>query len=223
MKTPTTTLLLSLFCSAACFAQKIPIPANYTIVDSVSGDLDKDNIPELAVVYNTRTTDGYDNKPRELIIYKAKEGKWVAWKNSRQALYGSDDGGMMGDPYEGIEIQNDVLSISQNGGSGWKWGHTDKYRYQDGDFYLIGYTDNYGRMCTEWTTVDFNLSTGKLVVKKEYQSCNGTDDEVKIDKTESETMYKKGIKITLEKRSEKEIKIVTPRYKFTIYIATKGD
>ena len=222
MKTPDLPLLLSLFCGIMCFAQKIPIPANYTIVDSVSGDLDKDNIPEIAVVYNTRTTDGYDNILRELIIYKVKDGKWVAWKNSLQALYGSDDGGMMGDPYGSIEIQNGVLSISQNGGSGWKWGHTDKYRYQDGNFYLIGYIDGYGRMCVEWTTVDFNLSTGKLVVEKEYQSCDDTDDEMKVLKTENETMYKKGLKITLEKRSEKEIKIVTPKYKFDIYVATKG-
>jgi len=152
-----------------------------------------------------------------------KGGKWFAWKSSLQALAGSRDGGSLGDPYQGMEIQNNLLSISHYGGSGWKWGHTDKYRYQEGGFYLIGYIESYGRMCVEWTTIDFNLFTGKLLTQKEYQTCSETDDAMKVDKRESETIYKKGLKITLEKRNEKEIKIVTPRYKHEVYIATKDD
>lgn len=41
---------------------------------------------------------------------------------------------MMGDPFGEIEIKNGILLVSQNGGSSWKWGHTDKYRYQDENF-----------------------------------------------------------------------------------------
>lgn len=153
------------------FGQDIPIPENYEIIETISGDLDKDGIKELVVAYNTkRKGDPYESVPRELIIYKIQERIWTVWKKSKQALYGSKEGGMMGDPFGEIEIKNGILLISHNGGSSWKWSHTDKYRYQDGEFYLIGYISYYGKLCEYWTSVDFNLSTGKLVVKKNLKN-----------------------------------------------------
>ena len=143
--------------------------------------------------------------------------KWIIWKQSIQALYNSRDGGMMGDPFGEIEINNGILLISHNGGSSWKWGHTDKYRYQNGEFYLVGYVSNYGKPCEYWTNVDFNLATGKMLVKKEYEDCEHSAQE--IYKRENETAYKKNIKITIQSRNEKEVKIVTPKYKHEIYLA----
>jgi hypothetical protein len=199
----------------------VSIPDNYEVLDSVSGDLDKDGIPELVVAYNTRKQkeDDYDdNVPRELFIYKLKQGQWTVWQKSEHALYGSRDGGMMGDPFEEIEVKNGLLLISQSGGSSWKWGHTDKYRFQDGGFRLIGYTGSYGKPCEYWQTVDFNLSTGKLIVEKEYESCEDESDMQEVYKRENETITKKVPKITLQNRGETEIKIVTPQYGHEIYI-----
>lgn len=205
-------------------AQHFGIPQNYTVIDSVKGDLDKDGIEELVVAFNTEKEkeDNFESIPREIIIYKKENHNWSVWKKSGQALYGSRDGGMMGDPFEEIEIENGILSISQNGGSSWKWGHTDKYRYQDGAFYLIGYSSQYGRPCDYWTTIDFNIATGKMIVEKEYESCENGDEQ-KIYKTENETLYEKGIKITLEKRREKELKIVSPKFKHNIYITPSSN
>ncbi|WP_051205453.1 hypothetical protein [Salinimicrobium xinjiangense] len=197
--------------------QNIPIPTNYSIVDTVTGDLDKDSIKELVVAYNTAPENGIEGVSRELIIYKLKDKKWTVWKASSQALYGSRDGGMMGDPFGQIEIQNGILLISQNGGSSWKWGFTDKYRFQDGEFYLIGYTSSDGKPCEQWRQVDFNLVTGNLVVKKEYEDCETKEQE--IYKREYESLLKKGLKMSLQNRQEKEIKITTPKYGHDIYIA----
>lgn len=213
-------LLIALSFSYVAYGQTVPAPENYRVIESVSGDLDKDSIKELVVTYTIgKETTDYESLPRELIVYKMKGNVWIVWKRSKQALYGSRDGGMMGDPYGGVEIKNGVLEVSQNGGSSWKWGHTDKYRYQDNDFYLIGYSSDYGKICEEWTSVDFNLSTGKVIVEKEYQTCDDTDEQQKVYKTETETMYKKGLKITLEKRNQEEIKLVTANYRHEIYIS----
>lgn len=197
--------------------QEIPIPENYSIVDSTSGDLDKDIIKELVVAYNAGPENETDGVPRELIIYKLKNNKWTAWKKSRQALYGSRDGGMMGDPFGEIKIENGILTIIQNGGSAWKWGVTDKYRFQDGAFYLIGYSSTSGQPCEYWEEVDFNLSTGKMTVKKAYEECQGEKQE--IYKRENETFFEKELKITMQHREERTIKITTPKYKKDIYIA----
>lgn len=213
--------LLALNSRTVC-GQEIPVPVNYSIVDTVSGDLDNDGKPELVVAYNTKKEDESSKSvTRDLIIYKLTNEKWAVWQTSGQALYESRGGGMMGDPFGGIEIHNGILQISQNGGSSWKWNHTDKYRFQDGTFFLIGYAANFGKICEEWTNVDFNLSTGELIVKKEYEDCETA--EASIFKTESETVYEKGIKITLQNRSEREIKVVTPRYKHEIYIAIEKE
>lgn len=220
MKTMTWTVCIFLFYHLAIFGQDIPVPVNYVMIDSVSGDLDNDGIKELVVAYNTKAEDDfYESIPRELCIYKMQNGQWAVWKISQQALYGSRDGGMMGDPFDNIEIKNGILLVSQAGGSSWKWGHTDKYRYQDGEFYLIGYTSSYGKICEYWSEADFNLSTGKIIVKKEYENCETAEQE--IYKRENETFYKKGVKIMLGNRNEKEIKIVSPKYKHEIYVAVK--
>ena len=211
--------ILTLLLTAVQFAkgQEVPIPDNYSIVDSISGDLDKDSINELVVAYNVGPENEIDGVPRELIIYKLENDKWIEWKKSAQALYGSRDGGMMGDPYGEMEIRNGILHISQNGGNSWKWGFTDKYCFQDGEFYLIGYTSIGGKLCEYWREVDFNLSTGKMIVKKEFEECETDDQE--IYKRENETLFEKGLKITIQKRQEREIKITTPKYGHEIYIA----
>ncbi|MDB9931326.1 hypothetical protein OAD28_01220 [Flavobacteriales bacterium] len=210
---------MTLLLTAVQFAngQEIPIPDNYSIVDSVSGDLDKDSFKELVVAYNTGPENKIDGVPRELVIYKLKNNKWTEWKRSSQALYGSRDGGMMGDPFGEIEIENGILLISQYGGSSWKWGFTDKYRFQDVEFYLIGYSSIAGKHCEYWKDVDFNLSTGKLIIKKEYEECETEEQE--IYKRENETLFEKGLKITMQNRQEREIKITTPKYGHEIYIA----
>lgn len=215
----TSSLFIILFSTLIALGQDFPIPENYEMIDTIYGDLDQDGIQELVVAYNTMKEDTQyldEGIPRELIIYKIQNSKWNIWQRSLQALYGSQDGGMMGDPFGEIEIKNGVLLISQNGGSSWKWGHTDKYRFQDGEFYLIGYTGTYGKLCEYWEEIDFNLMTGELVVKKEFEDCENSTQE--IYKRENATMIEKGLMITLKNRHEKEIKLVTPKYKHEIYI-----
>lgn len=193
---------------------KIPIPKKYELLDSVCGDLNNDNIPELVVAYTTALKDEMEGNKRTLCIYHLKNDQWELWKQSKSALLGSKDGGMMGDPFGGIEISKGVLSISHYGGSSWKWGYTDKYRFQNNDFELIGLESLNGKSCEYWETEDFNLSTGKFIYSKEYETCSD-DEEVgpntSDENKEKETFYKKGIKLTLSNRHDKEISFKTPK------------
>jgi hypothetical protein len=212
-----------LFSAVKSSSQSIPIPPNYSVIDSAIGDLDKDGIDELVVAYNTKSKDDEISKgvPREMIIYKKTNTRWTVWQKSMQALYGSRDGGMMGDPFGDISIEKGVLNIYQDGGSSWKWSHTDKYRYDGKAFRLIGYVSNNGKPCEYWMNVDFNLVTGKIIMKKEFENCDTPDQE--IYKRQNESFFKKGIGITLQNRGEKEIKIVSPKYRHEIYVAMKMD
>lgn len=201
-------------------AQNIPIPKEYEIIEKVSGDLDKDSIAELVVILNTDKSDDFSGKFREIQIFKLTNKEWVLWKKSSDAIMQSTDGGMMGDPYVGTEIKNGILLISHYGGSSWKWGNTDKYRFQNNEFVLIGHSCNFGRLCEYFEYFDFNLSTGKIEYKKEYERCDEKPEgeEQVFTKTDTETFIKKGILINLSNRHTKKFEIVSPKYKVTLYL-----
>lgn len=217
--------LISFLSILTAFSQNVPIPTNYSVIASVLGDLDRDGVDELVVAYNTKSDEEEisEGVPRELIIYKKQNSQWTVWQKSLQALYGSSDGGMMGDPFGGILIEKGILKISQEGGSRWKWGHTDKYRYDGKDFKLIGFDSYYGTPCEYWERVDFNLATGKIIIEKEFERCENDDENQKIYKREDETFFKRSIVITLQNRYSKDIVIVSPKYQHEIYLATKQD
>ncbi|PQA97084.1 hypothetical protein B0A69_03280 [Chryseobacterium shigense] len=205
--------LFTLFSSISvfCFAQKELQPAGSEIIETVEGDLDGDRIPERVVIYNT-ADEGELGKIREIQILKKSGGTWMILSKSRNAVLESAGGGMMGDPYQGMAISKGILSITQAGGSSWKWGYTDKYRFQNGHFELIGYSSEFGRPGDYWTEVDFNLSTGQLNYKKEVENTK------EYGTSKQETSIKKGIKIDLQNRNQDEQrKIVLPKTKEEVY------
>lgn len=196
-------------------ARLIPVPPKYTIVDSTQGDLDQDGVDELVVAYNTAPEDEIHGVPRELIIYKQQNGVWTFWKCSREALFGSKDGGMMGDPYGDMEIADGHLSITQNGGSSWKWSQTDTYRCEDDECYLIGFTSTNGKPCAYWQSVDFELLSGHVAVTKEFEDCDSEAIFIK----ENETFTTEKFRITLETRQRKELVVTSPKFGHQIYLA----
>lgn len=178
------------------------------------GDLNKDGINEKVIVYNTNDTTE-DGIVRELQIFRLINSEWRLWKKSSYAIKKSREGGMMGDPFAGIDIVKGLLVIHFDGGSSWKWNYTDKYRLQNGEFELIGYTRIYGKLCEYWEDVDFNIMTGKITFKKEYEDC---EKGQQVYKRENETFFRKGIFLNIHNRNLKEVKIVSPKYKHELYL-----
>ncbi len=72
-------------------------------------------------------------------------------------------GGTMGDPYQGMSIKKNVITIVFWGGARDKWGVTYKFRFQKGDFYLIGATNEGGDEIRDYK-YDYNVNTGKLII-----------------------------------------------------------
>jgi len=181
-------------------------------METVDGDLDGDKIPEKVIIYNTKDTTDFGNI-REIQILKKVSGKWTILEKSRNAILKSGEGGMMGDPYQSTEIKKGILEITQAGGSSWKWGYTDKYRFQNGHFELIGHSSNSGKPEEYWTDVDFNLSTGQINFDKEVENTK------EYGSSQKETFIKKGIKLNLQNRNEKErIEIILPKTKEKVYL-----
>ena len=65
--------------------------------------------------------------------------KPAARASSRRA----DEGGVWGDPFEGLTIENGVLTIRLYGGNAWRWGY--QYQFQcNGDELLLTKTETVG-------------------------------------------------------------------------------
>ena len=213
-------LLPILFYPCLALSQKpaIPVPQGYFVIQSAEGDLDQDDIPELVVAYNTEELKerSFKNVTRDLIVYKRSGDQWVKWRSSTQALYGSRGGGMLGDPFDTLQIEQGILLITQQGGSSWKWHFTDKYRFQEEELYLIGYASMSGAPCEYWQEVDFNVSTGKMIIAKEWEDCDSEAAGKKI----SETVSVKDLKVTLQTRHDKRLHVVTPREGLEVFVST---
>jgi hypothetical protein len=205
--------LLALFIGIFLFSYSQITPEGYTIMEEITGDLNKDSIPEKVIAYNTNHNTDFGTI-REIHIFKKTNDNWVLWKKSENAIRKSEEGGTMGDPYGFIQIKKGILIIGHAGGSNWKWSYQDKYRFQNGEFELIGYSSEDGSYCQYFNYIDFNISTGKYNYKKTTYACDENGNDEKISKTEVETCTKKGIKLNLSNRNIKPITIKTVKYKY---------
>ncbi|MCS3868721.1 hypothetical protein J3D55_001637 [Chryseobacterium ginsenosidimutans] len=104
----TTFCFLALIFSIFCFAQKEFQPKGSNVNEMVEGDLDGDKVPEKVIIYNIPT--GKDSGDiREIQILKKVNNKWTVLEKSRNAIYRSDEGGVMGDPYQSTTIKNGIV------------------------------------------------------------------------------------------------------------------
>ncbi len=193
------------------------IPSERVLVE-VYGDLTKDKIDERVVVTELDEV-GEFGKIRLLQVFTMKKDKWIELASSKSVISASESGGMMGDPFidKSIKINNGILEVFQEGGSSWKWFVTHKFRFQKNKFELIGFEHLYGKPCEYFQEIDYNLSTGKIVYKKEFENCE--DGEQNPSKDENEVFIKKLHSLpNFQTINVKEIKIVTPKYKNEIYL-----
>ena len=212
MKTRHTTIALLFLCNIVSYGQEIPVPEGYSIIRSVKGDLDKDHVDELVVAYDRKADPEVEfSDSRELIVYKLMDTQWNVWKKSELVLLGEQGGGLMGDPFSILRIEHGILLIGHSGGSRARWSFLDKYRYQNEEFFLIGFTSNNGWLYECYRVVDFNLSTGKIDISYTHRECGDLEPSAHIN--DNEVFYKKNLKITLQNRHNNVVTIESPQYK----------
>lgn len=149
------------------------VPKGWNIVEKVEGDLNKDNIDDIAVVIEGTSEVEDEASNRELlIVFGNKDGTYTLSTKAEKTILKADEGGVWGDPFEGISIDNGSLLISFYGGSNWRWYGNYRFRYQDNDWYLIGATiGSFHTSTNEYTQeMDYNLLTGEYIEKKVDES-----------------------------------------------------
>jgi hypothetical protein len=158
-------LTLLLFAQYYSFAQTVGPKYNFSYkVMEVEGDLNKDSLPDKAVV--TQDTLHEFAPYRLQVFFKQPNGQYKLVVTSTKIIEpqypDGRDGYNTGNEFGEISINKGVLGIRFDLLRG---NFEHKFRYQHGHFELIGYTsyssDGQGVM----ESVDFNLSTGVRIEK----------------------------------------------------------
>jgi hypothetical protein len=111
------------------------VPKDYTILDTVTGNLNLDKYPDMILVLKKngeeKTSDvvNHPEKRPLLILVGQPDGTFKLVARNDNTVYCIDCGGMMGDPYQGITIKNGYFSVEHYGGSAWRWTRTITYKY----------------------------------------------------------------------------------------------
>ncbi len=183
-------LLLSLLGSELLMAQKASelfkaqIPSDWEVLDEQYGDLNKDSISDAAIIIQEKGegTGEYGKRRTIMVFFKGKDGGYKLVSRGETSIMGDQAGGMMGDPYQSMKIIKNVIVLDFWGGSRDKWGLTHRYRFQNGDFYLIGATNQGGDGITNYN-YDYNVSTGKMILTvKDKENPKKNVNETKIVK-----------------------------------------
>ena len=181
-------------------------------ISEAFGDLDGDDKDERVVVWQDK------NSHRVLQIFKKdNKSKWIKWQEFSNVIMNSNDGGAMGDPFEGLEIKNRVITINYSGGGGrFEWGYTYKYRLdlKDKIWKLIGVTVNMLDKNVKDQNLDYNLLTKKAIYKVECLT-----EEVNKCKNIKNFMFdvKNNNQIDMNKIKLGENQLIVPKYNEKIY------
>jgi hypothetical protein len=145
--------------------------------DIAEGDLNKDGIDDAAVVIEEISASEGEAPARMLLIaFGDKNDTYTLSVKAEKAILRSNEGGVWGDPLEGISIDRGSVLISFYGGSNWRWYSKYRFRFQDNEWYLIGAT--LGTYFTGNATIDdadeedYNLLTGDFIIKKRDEAGN---------------------------------------------------
>ena len=138
---------------------------NHKIME-VEGDLNKDNLVDKVVVTQDTLN---ENAPYKLqIFFKEPNGLSKLIVSSTEIIEpqypDGRDGYSTGNGFSDVTIKNAVLSVNFE----LLRGHFEhKFRFQNGNFELIGFSKVYSDGQGVMTTTDFNLSTGNRIEKSE--------------------------------------------------------
>ncbi len=146
-------------------------PKNWKIIDTAFGDLNNDELSDLAFVieyhlpisenraYGDNDTELIKEfqQPRVLAIYfkDKRSGKYTFALQNNNFILRDKEGGGMGDPLRSIEIDNQNLKLAFEGGNSWRWKLDYEFKFQHKEWNLIAAKNVY-----------YHSASGEMTEKK---------------------------------------------------------
>ena len=156
------------------------IPSGYSLFLQVDGDLNSDGLADALVVLASQSDP--ENVRPLLVLLRSPAGGYALSARAEHAIPEGISGGVAAaDGFDELKISNNTFSISHYGGSSVVNAERWQFRFQQGDWYLIGETYSAsgflqwcpptpqaeGLQCTRYE-VDTNLLTGTQMLTVDY-------------------------------------------------------
>jgi hypothetical protein len=168
------------------------IPTGWVILDSVSFDYNNDSLLDYVVLIETIENAEYkkrwgnvememDDKPRILFILKGREDGFSIDCQANELILTSGQGGMMGDPYQGVSVSGNKICTSFWGGSRDKWNLSHCFIHQNNNWILWS-TETSGGNAVLMYHMKYDFETGNFnyeYVEEEYYEASDSTAIVK--------------------------------------------
>ena len=184
-----TALCLLVFVFSLSFAQTYTrayleslIGSGYVIASGgiSEGNLNFDDFVDVILVLDILEPTQTNEETRPLgIFFGQEDGTLLLYKAFSKVNYCQSCGGTFGNPFEGIEIDNGIFTVSDYGGSAWRWSVSRTFRFnlEDNRFYLKQFTEDSFNV--------FDLDTSKTETWTSETFGKVTLDEFDTNKLES--------------------------------------
>ena len=131
------------------------------------GDLNRDNIPDKAIIIEKEEKDLSNGAPQRnlMIVFGNANNEYALSITAENAVLRADEGGTFGDTFVSIAMDRGSVVLKFMGGSD-RWGKWFRFRYQEDGWYLIGFTKNNYELVgnsIERLQNDYNLITGDCI------------------------------------------------------------
>jgi hypothetical protein len=108
-------------------------PEGWVIMDTMTGDLNRDAFTDLLIVLQRENESESDSDfVRPILIFTGNTGGGLDFRERNDSVtlcYRC--GGVYGDPYDGLAIKNGYFSVQHYGGSSWRWTKIITFRYNE--------------------------------------------------------------------------------------------
>lgn len=164
------------------------IPTGWVILDSVSFDYDNDSLLDYVVIIETIKDVEYskmwgtaetemNDKPRVLFVLNGTKNGFLLTCQANELILTSNQGGMMGDPYQGISVSDNRICTSFWGGSGEKWNLSHCFDYKENNW-VLGFTETSGGNAELMYRMSYDLKTDiynyEYLEEKHFESEDST-------------------------------------------------
>lgn len=144
------------------------IPEGYAILDSVSGQLNKDSLTDMILVLKRINEDSisassdFAIKRETVILLGTGKNEYKVVGRNMNVVYCVTCGGVMGDPYVGCSIADHSFSISHYGGAVWRWGRVTTFKFNAaGKLVLVEDENTTFNATNEKETTETTVKTSK--------------------------------------------------------------
>jgi hypothetical protein len=123
------------------------VPKGYFVLLEAKGSLNGDSLPDAVLIVGEGREKAdtliEDLASRIMLVLLGRAVGYELAVRNDDAVLGKHDGGAFGDPLADLSIERNTIVLDHYGGSAWRWQYVHRFRYQQGQFVLIGRTSRY--------------------------------------------------------------------------------